>query len=342
MKKNICRIGMLLIVLVSIGSYIIINKSACVKNEVDSIKEINSFELPTIKSKKEFVRLIQDNIVYNNALHSTGNITGFNNSSDRENLIFDDDNEGMVGGDVIRIDNKYIYIVNNNILYIVATNHQKLEVITKIYLKHETNISEIFIDDDKLIIIGNRSGFHLGELPVSTKEEKTTVEYQHRYDVNRGTCYVKIYDLNNIYSPKIVKDYTFDGNYILGEIIEHNLYMVSSRYVNYYSNVILECNVNETLLPVFMDNITRQRNIVDYDEIKYFPGSIETSYLVTIGINLVTMEDGPDVDVYLDTSGNIYLSENYLCVSSYDCKNDNTTIYEFLLNNGHIKENGKR
>lgn len=328
------------------------------KFDINFIKKIttptdskNIFELPTIKSKDELIKLVNEHMYdYCNeikgeiqiTMNSKNEASTESKSSAKSNSDTNNQVEGIEEGDSVKTDGKFIYIINNNKISIINPNPEEVKIISEITLgEDEKDIAEIFLADNKLIVVGNKYGFYVDKKPMYSKKKDNTTHFRHTYDINVETSFVKIYDLENINAPKIIKDYTFDGYYVSGRTIEDNFYMVTSKTIgnHIYYDYKDKSGFDNNISPCFIDNETMNKTTINYNQIKYFPGNIEPNYIVTIGIDLTDIEEIPDVNAYLGKTRNIYVSENYLYTSFY--KDRETIIYQFKLEDGKITESGK-
>jgi len=107
--------------------------------------------------------------------------------------------EGVDEADIVKNDGKYIYVVSGNKVVIVnAYPAEDMEILSEI--KFEKWISEIFINDDKLIIFS----------------------YETIY----------IYDVSDRGVPELEDEIDFEGNYVNSRMIGDYVYVISNKYVN--------------------------------------------------------------------------------------------------------------
>ena len=176
--------------------------------------------------------------------------------------------------------------------------------------------------------------------------DKATTIMTPRYYEDRTD--VLIYNIENIEKPVLEKEYLFDGNYLSGRAIDDKLYLISTRYLNYRYDDIQEPDVP---LPYYTDVLTNSKHEFGYDEIRYFPGYIDSRYMYTVGIDLGDKSSTPDVDVYLGGSDTIYVSKDNMYAAIADYSYDSTAskaelyspaystgtvVYKFKLNNGNV------
>lgn len=252
--------------------------------------------------------------------------------------------EGVQEGDIIKNDGKYIYINTSDGLKIIDSNPINPKIISTVSVPENTGINEIFIADNKLIVIGQNNMFHIMN---DTMDAKIAI-WPPRYNDERTN--VLIYNIENIEKPKLEKEYLFDGNYLSGRLIEDKLYLVSTKYINYYNYDIYNKNEIDIPMPYYTDVLTNTKYEFTYDKIKYFPNYIDSRFMYTVGIDL-SSNSQPDVDVYLGGSDSIYVSRDSMYAAIADYSYDNTAnqkedfnpvytystvIYKFELNNGNI------
>ena len=259
-------------------------------------------------------------------------------SSDTNNQV-----EGVQEGDIIKNDGKYIYINTFSGLKIIDSNPANPKVVSTLSIPENTSISEIFITDKKLVIIGQNNMFHIMN---DTVNSKMMIWPPRQYDDRTN---VLIYNVENIEKPKLEKEYLFDGNYLSGRTIGDKLYLVSTKNINYYNYDVYSKDAD---IPAayYTDVLTNKKYEFSYDEIKYFPNYIDSRYMYTAGIDLSTDEQ-PDVDVYLGGSDTIYVSKDSMYAAIADYSYDyaakqteafapvytsGTVVYKFKLNDGDI------
>jgi inhibitor of cysteine peptidase len=257
--------------------------------------------------------------------------------------------EGVQEGDIIKNDGRYIYISTNKGLKIIDSNPKAPKIITTVPVPENTNIIEVFIAGEKLIVIGQNSYFYIMDRPAGDEAELAEPAIMPpKYFEDRAN--VLIYDIKNIEKPLLEREYLFDGSYLSGRVIDDSFYLINNRYLNlgygYYEKAQID-----TPLPYYTDVLKNERKEFGYDEIKYFPNYIDTRYMYIIGIDLSDKSSKPDVDVFLGGTDTIYVSKENLYAAVTDYSYDytirqseefspeystSTVIYKFELNGGKI------
>lgn len=262
------------------------------------------------------------------------------NSSDTNNQV-----EGVQEGDIIKNDGKYIYINSGSGLKVIDSNPVNPKIIATINVPENTSISELFVTENKLVVIGQNNYFHTMNYDKAVTE---ALIMPPRYYEDRTN--VLIYNIENIEKPVLEQEYLFDGNYLSGRTIEDKLYLINTKYLNYGYDIYNK-EEYETPLPYYTNVLTNSKYEFGYDQIKYFPNYIDSRYMYTIGIDLSDKLSNPDVDVYLGGSDTIYVSKDNIYAAIADYSYDytitqselynpeyttNTVIYKFNLDKGKI------
>lgn len=254
--------------------------------------------------------------------------------------------ENVDEADIVKTDGDYIYYVTGNNVFIV--NAKELKTISSLQIKEDKkqfNPSEIFINDDKLIVLGNYYEYE----EVVTKEGDITPDIAYEEDfIERATpAYTNtaritsintakaiVYDISNKENPKIIREVGLDGYYMNSRMIGDNIFFVSRKSSYYYDGI-----KDDEILPRVQDSIAQQktRNI-ECTDIAYFRGTDEHSYMLVGGFN-INNNNEMSVETFFGASQDVYASENnlYLAQTVYDDNwYANTTIYRFALINSQI------
>lgn len=245
-------------------------------------------------------------------------------SSDTNNQV-----EGVQEGDIIKNDGKYIYLNTSSGLKIIDSNPLSPKIISTIQVPENTNISEIFVTGNEVVVIGQNNYYHI---MYDKSIEAEAMIMPPRYYEDRTN--VLIYNIENIEKPILEKEYLFDGNYLSGRVIEDKLYLINTKYINFGYDAYNKEGI-EISLPYYTDVLTNSKYEFDYDEIKYFPNFIDSRYMYTVGIDLGDKNSKPDVDVYLGGSDTIYVSKDNMYASISDYTYDNTVVQTELYNPGY-------
>ena len=224
-------------------------------------------------------------------------------------------------GDIIKTDGNYLYIANkgeNNSVSIVDVTKDKMTESAQIDLKETENVEEIYLNGNKLVIVGN--------LRTEVEEAK---EYRTQYEVV-GDClymvadsFVKVYDIADRKAPKLVTEYSQQGTYDNSRMIGTKLYTISEYRVNVYSDdyrdgCIPEVTINDVCEPIPAGCIS----IIEE--------SPSTTYAVITTLDLSKDAD-PESEAILGECNHLYASSKglFLCEITGNATQDTTKIYKF-------------
>lgn len=274
--------------------------------------------------------------------------TGINeelNNADYSKTNVQDEN--VDEADIVKTDGEYIYYVTGNKVFIVDS--KELKIVSNIEIREDKktfNPAELFINNNKLIVLGNYYEYE----EVVRRDEGTTSDIGSEESSSEATNIAPyrdyagitsiniakaiVYDISNKNEPKMVREVGLDGNYINSRMIGDNIYFIS-RKASYYYDEMKE----EEMLPRVQDSISKEKTrMIACTDIAYFKGTDDQSYMLVGGFNINNNEE-MSVETFFGASQNVYASENnlYLAQTVYDDDwNANTTIYRFALINSQI------
>lgn len=133
---------------------------------------------------------------------------------------------GVDEADIVKTDGKYHYYYNQteSAVYIIATSKSwssdDLKIIKKLHLPKSFYNPELYIDENRLVIIA--SGY-------------SNIDYASRgFYVNRNTkTYTIVFDTTDIENPELLRLYSSDGDYGKSRKIGDTLYILSRNYMNF-------------------------------------------------------------------------------------------------------------
>lgn len=312
----------------------------------EELKENNSSNINFKSSNKEIA--IEDFASTRDVLVSVteeksstvNSITQSNNDYSTTNIQVDNVDEA----DIVKTDGQYIYYVTENKVFIVDAN--ELKVISKIEIKEDKkqfSPQELFINKNKLIILGVL--YEYEEVTVreensdELKYEETENSKKYRYSdktvlTSKNLAKAIVYDISDKENLKIIREVGLDGSYVDSRMIGDNIYLISKKYSYYYSGI-----KDEEILPRVQDTVSKEQSkLVPCTDIIYFKEAENNNYMLVGGFN-INNDDQMNVETFFGANDNIYASENnlYLTQTTYDNNyNTITIIYKFSLNNSQI------
>lgn len=221
-------------------------------------------------------------------------------------------------GDIIKTDGNYLYIANgnSNTISIIDVTGEKMAETAQIDSEENEFVQEIYISDDKLVIVGNHQ-------TMDEAKEKNRYAATDCIGYMLSDSFVKVYDISNRKEPKLVTEYSQQGNYNNSRMIGTKLYTISEYNVNVYNDdyrdeCIPEIAVNGVCEPIPAGCIS------------VIEESNSSTYAVITTLDLSKNAD-PESSAILGNCNNLYASSKgmFLTETTGDEMQDITKIYKF-------------
>ena len=250
--------------------------------------------------------------------------------------------ENVNEADIVKTDGEHIYYIANNYVYIIGAD--KLEILSKIeYSTEEFQPNQLFIEKNKLIVIGRKSQYDL---------ERTT--YMDMIMPLSEKTMAIMYDITDKSNILKIREIEIEGNLLTTRMIGDVIYLVANKYLYIPNNIAIEDMPESDLVPCYKDSvISEAKNSIALTDIAYFPERIDTnSYLILASFSISNQEE-VKLETILSGGNNVYCSEDniYIAKTKYEYNllseaknvigigNDykvHTEIHKFALNNGNI------
>jgi uncharacterized secreted protein with C-terminal beta-propeller domain len=249
--------------------------------------------------------------------------------------------QGVDEGDLVKTDGEYAYIVSRDYLrvFIIDVNSpENAQIVSTIYAKG--SITEIYIKDGKLVIVGQREVFQIDPSPViiendyeyymyrGTKVRLDVGNYYHLKYLSYKATFIDIYDVSDGMEPELLSSHVIKGTPLDTRMIGNHLYVIISYY--------LYQGFQEYDLPV------------EASDIHFFNGiNITDPYnrylqLTTIfSIDITNPSEIEDMRALLmPASDDIYVSHNNIYITYYDydysTNTFRTSIHRIAIDCGEI------
>jgi inhibitor of cysteine peptidase len=294
---------------------------------------------------------------------------------------------GVDEADIVKTDGKYIYQVAGGRLIITRVYPtERMKVAAELSYEGPTKggqefvPSELYVDAKHLVLIGSA----YSELPVAESRpgqgssrpsvgpsimpeaiEPDYDDFPHTAPVEtRSTVKAIVYDIADKADPKKLREVELEGGYVSSRKIDSALYLVANQWVDEYR--IMREDEEDTMFarPSYRDSAAADEfETISYSDIRYFPGSSDSSYLLIGAINLDRPAQEMEMSTYLGAGQNVYSSRKNLYVAVTESelgsepeggeavssklslrghpviKND-TVIHKFALNDGRLQYGG--
>ena len=213
---------------------------------------------------------------------------------------------GVDEPDFVKNDARYIYVISGNTLTIVdAYPAASASILSKTEL--EDTPREIFVSGDRLVLLKTGSAEISPQedqpVPVSAKE-MAIMPPRYPYYRSAPVTQAVFYDISDRAHPKVLKEYTIDGDYVNARMIRDVVYLLSRESVYPYDDRIIIPAVRENAKIVATPDVY----YFDNPELQYDFSTV-TSFDARNGATM-------DAKTYLVGSGNIiYVSPDAMYVS---------------------------
>jgi len=312
-------------------------------NQTNQIIE-DKVELKTVGSFENFYEVIKtkyksnENIGYNYSYDGIINdVAKAENTTESLKSETNTQVQNVDESDIVKVDNKYIYYVSDKKVVIIdAQNAENSSKIAEINFE-QFNPREIYVKNNKLIVIGNE---------MINYYTSSNVSNIARYDIDSISGFktgMILYDISNIKQPKEIRRVMIQGSYISSRMIENNIYFVANQYL--YTSQIARNEIKdlneEDYKPKYQDTaINQEEKSIDYNNIYCLDGQ-EASYLMLAGLNIES-EEQADIKTFLGAGQYIYASEQnmYIAINKqeygegYELLGGTTHILKFGLEDG--------
>jgi uncharacterized secreted protein with C-terminal beta-propeller domain len=253
--------------------------------------------------------------------------------------------EGVDEADIVKTDGEYIYIVKGKGVRIIkAYPVSQLEEIATIRDDESSfRATELYVEGDRLVIIGNVSGYY-------------GAPYHWRGNITK----VYVYDISNMNNITEERSVEFEGNYYTSRRIDDMLYLVMNQHV-YYHPLVRDMGTSsyseEGIVPYMTDSaVGESEPLTKCSDIAFFPGYHQPNYLIAASIPLDDTDISVKRKVYLGATDNVYVSQDnlYVTMRTYPWIDtfaeiwppiprsvfESTLVYKFELDDGAIEYDG--
>lgn len=305
-----------------------------IKNDLPRFKDIEELKNVLKKIDTSTNRLeIADGAISLESATTTTTDKATNSSENKDYSTTNTQVENVDEADIVKTDGNYIYYTSNNKVYIVKAD--ELIKVSEIEVKEENKNfypREIYINKDKLIILGNSNEYK----KVEANYEGDVYTNYSRVSTN-SMAEAIVYDIKDRENPKQIRRVGLDGHYINSRMIGDNIYFISNKYANYYKNM-----EDYEILPILKDTaVSNDIKRADVTDIAYFEDSESYTYMLVAGFNINNNEKA-STEIFFGASDTVYASQENLYIAQanygryYNSEESKTTIYKFNLDESKI------
>ncbi|MEI7026378.1 beta-propeller domain-containing protein [Paenibacillus sp. y28] len=264
--------------------------------------------------------------------------------------------EGVDEGDVVKTDGQFLYQLNRERLIITsAVPANQMKVASMIHFGEKLPLypQELYVDGNRLLVIGSSpaplralnpvepvpmldsaapasasaaSGAADADQPAAASQTSaeadslTVPPISKRFispDLVRYEPRTKalLFDISNREQPSLEKEVELEGHYVSSRKIGSAFYFISNKSIPMYQ---IMNGSEEFAVPAYRDSASGTADQqLDYDRIRYFPGSPDTNYMVIAGIDLNKPQQAASISAYIGSGQNVYATQNHLYVTVY-------------------------
>lgn len=242
--------------------------------------------------------------------------------------------DGIDEADVVKTDGTYIYIGGNNVVRIVKADQGSLKDETSIKLSTDKYVSEIYVADGKLAVLGTRSEhsnvlYNKKEVLTEPVQETALNENMAATDRFIGIIppyysvknysFVDVYDISNPARPLYLKGHEMEGAYQSSRKNGDIIYLVTNLYSS-----------GEIVLPMMRDTVIGSKQIqMKLDDVMIMPRRPADGYLIVSAIN-VSNQEKTEVEAITSYGMTMYMNDSSLYLAA-DGDDDNSTIIRFEI-----------
>ena len=225
--------------------------------------------------------------------------------------------EGVDEADMVKTDGRYIYALTNNKVSIIKAS-EPMEKVSTISFGAQENAQEMFVDNDTLIVIGNKyypaifnesagTGM-MGKMAPGTSSLP--------YYGGRQITFVRMYALAQKSNPVLQRTLEFDSSYLTSRLIQGHMYVVLNKSAYFYgAPEKIDENEVEKTLPQYTDVVyatngtaDNLRPLVNCNDIAYADPILDAQYLTIISVPTDPYSKKIEKEVVLGTGQTFYAS----------------------------------
>lgn len=327
------------------------NKSIAPINEVTAEQTKISQELPKVENFKNLYAMLKTRTTNRYTIDDMLSVDSTTNANSKNetatNEVANDYSktntqvQGVDEADIVKTDGTYIYYLTNEKLTIINTeNASQMKEMSTIKFDETFTPEELFLNNDKIIVIGTRYEYDKTERKIGIDEDYLYPNY-----MDKTYTSAKLYNVKDKINPTLERTVEVEGDYLTARMIDSNVYIASNKYMYYayICNTYKSTELNEDdFKPHYLDTATsNETKSINFDCIYYIPEFEDTNYLNIVAFNITNNQEA-NVESYLGAGEEIYASKEnlYVTKTKYDYERKNKTsitteIYKFNLNNAN-------
>jgi uncharacterized secreted protein with C-terminal beta-propeller domain len=251
---------------------------------------------------------------------------------------------GVDEGDIVKNDGKYAYIVSNDRSSVfIVDAHPAEDVGIVSTINTSGSIREIYITQDKLVVIGWRQVYLIDPIPINVVTDESAVDGEYdSVQLQKGESYffnyitysatfIDVYDIEDRSLPFLYDTHLWRGSLYQSRMIGDHLYLVTTQTINRY---VQEWDLPVSVEDIYFFNDSNNASLAyNYQQLTTILSVDITDSNAMMNTKVILMDPSGHIFVSLN---NIYITENY-----YYNNDENTTIHRISINDGEIQYKAK-
>jgi inhibitor of cysteine peptidase len=233
---------------------------------------------------------------------------------------------GVDEADVVKTDGTYIYVIANNIAYVLDANPQNAKVLAKIAFNN-TYLAGLFLSQDgnKLAVLGSQYGspIYSGGPLYSGGANEISI---YGIFVNDVETFINVYDISNKADPVLARNFTMSGSYFNSRMIGNYVYAVVSQpaYLTNETVILPKIYSGDNATDIAASGIY-YTDVVNYNNYLGF-----TTF---VGLNIADEAQEPaNMTIMTGGASSMYVSLNDIYVTYPSSDGQGTDIYRVHMN----------
>ncbi len=234
--------------------------------------------------------------------------------------------EGIDEADIVKTDGQYIYVVTGQDVVIVKANGSDVQEVGRIKGQDNVYISDIFIDNDRLVLMGNYYDYIGSDDPILYQESSEKVRSSY-YNTGRNYVYTAVYDTTDKSSPQLLKEVEAEGNFVSSRKNGDYVYIVASQYTYW---LMSNGGEDDQILPMVKDStVSDQPEPIALNDLMICPRQNFDCYTTVAAINISDTDQDAQFESFAGSVQDIYMNDSSLYLSFYDWQ-DETTMTDLI------------
>lgn len=244
--------------------------------------------------------------------------------ADRDYSSTNEQVEGIEESDMVKTDGKFIYVASGNVVSIILADKGSMTVADTIRMPLDTqtgqgiHISDLYIDEGRLIILGSRNVQQDTPYSTSTSPTPTTMPApDERIGIMppiynyKSFVYTGVYTISSEGKASLLKEFELEGNLLSSRKKDDTVYLSVNKFNYYY--------ITTDLLPVLRDTAkSKEYKSISVNQVMYYPGDTTPEYLMIAAVDIRDAATPSTVEAILGSGSQIYMNDNALYIARQD------------------------